>query len=285
MSYLKTLNTLAEYQQLLSSTPAKKLVVVDFHATWCQPCHAIAPKYQDLSSQHRHVTFAKVDVEANKETAQHAHVTAMPTFKFFKGGQQVAELKGADPRRLEELVLQFAGTPEESGSSLLNIQGHTDINEFITLNQIDCLNEKENHRVRSIFTKDDSYLESDVDEQLLISIPFNQAVKLHSLKLVAKDIKHAPKTIKLYVNRLNLGFDETESIQATQILELTENDYEENAFVPLRFVKFQIVTNLVVFVQDNLGDEDTTIIKELAFIGSPVETTKMDNLKKVASSS
>lgn len=64
-----------------------------------------------------------------------------------------------------------------------------DINKFITLNQIDCLNQQENHNVRNIFNdKDNMYLESDVDEQLLISIPFNQAVKIHSIKLVAKDI-------------------------------------------------------------------------------------------------
>ena len=63
-----------------------------------------------------------------------------------------------------------------------------DINEFVTLNQVDCLNQQENHGVRNIFNKDDPYLESDVDEQLLISIPFNQAVKVHSIKLVAKDI-------------------------------------------------------------------------------------------------
>lgn len=77
----------------------------------------------------------------------------------------------------------FANSSNSSNSIL-----KTDINEFITLNQVDCLNQQENHGVRNIFNKDDTYLESDVDEQLLISIPFNQAVKVHSIKLVAKDI-------------------------------------------------------------------------------------------------
>ncbi len=119
------------------------------------------------------------------------------------------------------MVKQHAGTPEESGSNYLNVQGHvseqlqvilpyffffyifvflnfsdnsfnlilkTDINEFITLNQVDCLNQQENHGVRNIFNRNDTYLESDVDEQLLISIPFNQSVKIHSLKIIAKDI-------------------------------------------------------------------------------------------------
>ncbi|CAG8485796.1 13660_t:CDS:2 [Ambispora gerdemannii] len=285
MAFFKTINTRAEYEELLSSAHPNKLVVVNFHATWCPSCLAISPVYQKLSTQYRHVAFARVDVDANKETTQLAGVTSMPTFKFFKGGNEILEVKGANQGALERHVKQYAGTPEESGYSLLTVQGHSDINEFITLNQIDCLNQQTSHHVRHIFTKDDSYLESDVDEQLLISIPFNQSVKLHSLKITANDIEHAPKTIKLYVNRINFGFDETDSIEETQTLELTEKDYEETSVIPLRFVKFQAVTNLVLFVQDNLGDEDTTIIKNLVFIGSPVETTKIENLKKMDESS
>jgi hypothetical protein len=56
------------------------------------------------------------------------------------------------------------------------------------VNQVDCLNQQEGHGVRNIFNNNETYLESDVDEQLLISVPFNQAVKIHSIKLVAKDI-------------------------------------------------------------------------------------------------
>jgi hypothetical protein len=193
-------------------------------------------------------------------------------------------LSGANPEELRRLVAQHAANAPQSGeSNSLNINGHSDINEFITLNQIDCLNQQENNNVRSVFKKDDAILESDVDEQLLISVPFNQSVKIHSIKLVIKDIAHAPKTIKLYANRLDLGFDETDSIEETQIIELSEKNYEKDggAIVPLRFVKFQSITNLVLFIVDNLGGEETTQIKELIFIGSPVETTKMENFKKI----
>jgi hypothetical protein len=205
----------------------------------------------------------------------------MPTFKFYKNGKEIANLIGANPRGLKSLIEQHAGAPEEGGSSSLNVQGHTDINEFVTLNQVDCLNQQEKNNVRNIFNNNDMYLESDVDEQLLISIPFNQAVKIHSIKLVAGDIEHAPKTIKIYSNRLNIGFDETDSIEETQCINLSKTDYEKNDIIPLRFVKFQNITNIALFVKDNLGDEETTIIKELRFIGSPVETTNMEQLKKI----
>ena len=139
------------------------------------------------------------------------------------------------------------------------------------LNQVNCLNQQ-GQNVNNIFKNDDSYLESDVDEQLIISVQFGQTVKIHSLKLVADDIgkyddtksmhiykqtsigynwfynstAHAPKTIKLYANRLNIGFDETNRIEATQVLTLSDKDYADNGLVPLRFVKFQSVNNITV---------------------------------------
>lgn len=59
--------------------------------------------------------------------------------------------------------------------------------------------------------------------------------------------EYALKTIKIYANRLNIGFDETDSIEKTQSINLSEKDYEENAIInPLRFVKFQIITNITV---------------------------------------
>lgn len=59
-------------------------------------------------------------------------------------------------------------------------------------------------------------------------------------------VGHAPKIIKLYMNRLSLGFDEAESVEETQLIELEEKDLAENAVVPLRFVKWQNVTSVVV---------------------------------------
>ena len=53
------------------------------------------------------------------------------------------------------------------------------------MNQVDCLNEKSSHPARHIFTTTDSTLESDVDEQIIFSLPFNQKVKVHSFKITA----------------------------------------------------------------------------------------------------
>lgn len=69
-------HTLA-FQELLKSQPKDKLTVVDFWATWCGPCKLIAPTFQTLSNEYRHVTFVKVDVDASQDIAKTYGVTAM----------------------------------------------------------------------------------------------------------------------------------------------------------------------------------------------------------------
>jgi thioredoxin 1 len=59
MSFAEPKN-LAEFNQLINQD---KLVVVDFHATWCGPCKLIAPKLAKFTEVYDNVVFAKVDVD------------------------------------------------------------------------------------------------------------------------------------------------------------------------------------------------------------------------------
>ncbi|RKP04537.1 PITH domain-containing protein, partial [Thamnocephalis sphaerospora] len=160
------------------------------------------------------------------------------------------------------------------------VAGQVDITHLVNKAQVDCLNQHGEHNVQQLFS-DQGHLESEVDPQLMIAVPFQQSVKLHSLKLIpVKDkLDQAPKTIKLYANQQSLGFDEANDVGATQQIELTEADFAEDVTVPLRFVKFQSVNNLVLFIESNQADdEDTpTLLSRLIFIGAPVDTTRMEN--------
>jgi len=280
---VKQFHTPEEYHEALNTAEPTKLVVIDFTATWCGPCKVIAPLFDKLAQDYPHVQFAKVDVDEAQAIATLAGVHAMPTFQFMKGGVKVDELRGARPKELKELVQKHSGSPPKTqeGASPSFPPGHEDLTEHITANQLDALNQKGGHDVRNILTRDASYLESDVDEQLIISVPFNQTVKLHSLQFVAASIDHAPKQVKLYVNRSTLGFDEVGSVEPTQVLELTKEDYADNKMIPLRFVKWQSVSSVVIFIENNLDETETTQLQQLVFIGQTVETTKMDDLKKV----
>ncbi|EDK47069.1 thioredoxin trx1 [Lodderomyces elongisporus] len=80
------------------------LVVVDFFATWCGPCKMIAPLLEKFSTQYTEVKFLKVDVDAVQELAQQYQVTSMPTLLFFKNGEVIEKVIGANPSAIKKAI-------------------------------------------------------------------------------------------------------------------------------------------------------------------------------------
>lgn len=57
----------------------------------------------------------------------------------------------------------------------------------------------------------------------------------------------APKVVKVFINLpRSMGFDDAERSEATQVLDLAEEDYKEEGLIPLRYVKFQNVQSVTV---------------------------------------
>ena len=81
-------------------------VLVDFHADWCGPCHAMAPTLESFAaSQAGHVLTLKLDTDANPMTAQRFTIRGIPTLIAFRGGQEIRRHVGvADRQTLERLV-------------------------------------------------------------------------------------------------------------------------------------------------------------------------------------
>ena len=79
-------------------------MIIDCFATWCGPCKVIAPKVVDMSKEFPNARFYKLDVDEVPDVAQELGVRAMPTFIFFKDGEKVDEVVGANPAKLKSTV-------------------------------------------------------------------------------------------------------------------------------------------------------------------------------------
>ena len=83
-----------------------KPYLVDFWATWCAPCLAIAPHVESLANEMAgKVGVGKLNIDDNPGTAGKFGVRSIPTLILFKGGKPVDQIVGAVPKaKLEEMI-------------------------------------------------------------------------------------------------------------------------------------------------------------------------------------
>src|SRR5690625_378391 len=71
-------------------------VLVDFWATWCGPCKMVSPVLEEIAAEKAgELTVAKLDVDANPETARTYQVVSIPTLILFADGEPVKRIVGA----------------------------------------------------------------------------------------------------------------------------------------------------------------------------------------------
>ncbi|GLT32706.1 hypothetical protein SLA2020_073520 [Shorea laevis] len=170
----------------------------------------------------------------------------------------------------------------ESASAIQ--RGQVDLLDFIDWSRVECLNQSSSHSLANAlkqgYREDDGLnLESDADEQLLIYIPFNQVVKLHSIVIKGPE-EEGPKTVKLFSNKEHMGFSNVNDFPPSDTAVLSPENLEGKPVV-LKYVKFQNVRSLTIFIEDNQSGSDITKVQKITLSGSTVETTDMKGLKKI----
>ena len=77
----------------------EKPLVVDFWATWCGPCRAIAPYIEELAKEYDgKIVVGKCDVEENDDIVMEFGVRNIPTILCFKNGEVVDRLVGGQSK-------------------------------------------------------------------------------------------------------------------------------------------------------------------------------------------
>ena len=231
------------------------------------------------------------------------------------------KIQGADPKQLSSAVRKLADEAVEEGADTSNSaissstspwvaaappKPYSNVTDQIDLQGLELLNFDDSlGTVRTLFdakrpssldggkkeASSKDWVESDTDDQLMLFIPFQSTLKVHSLQLtsvVAKSTEEEeqdeagdeeppvhPKTIQIYTNRPHiLGFEEADDIQPTQSITLEPKEWDAatgTATLELRFVKFQNVTSLVIYVVSGEDQDKKVRLDRVRIIGETGE--------------
>jgi len=243
---------------------------------------------------------------------------SLPTVILFESGKETQRFRGADVKGLTKLTERFAEITNTGWTRSPPARGYIDITNQVDMKGSELLNadtifggvstlfseEKPSGGTRHGKGKEAAatavtldWIESDTDAQLMLFVPFQSMIKLHSIEITSyakhdadddEDVPARPRRVELYTNRPhNLGFEEAEDTPAVQTVELTPASWRAEgggggtAVVETRFVKFQNVSSLVVFVVDAEHDAERTRIDRVRLVGELGEKKVMGKLQKV----
>lgn len=179
------------------------------------------------------MTFVKVNTEQQKDIAAAHTITSLPTFIVFRSGKLVDKVEGADPMQLQTMLQKLSQDVKNLGGEAGGSgggggggtwrgadlpRGYSDITDQIELQRSELLNyDPDTGGVRVLFdpskpsalsggkapAKKD-WIESDTDEQLLLFVPFQSMLKLHSIQVRYEHVPRlAPRLLTLTLAHLD----------------------------------------------------------------------------------
>lgn len=103
-----------EFRELVFE--ADQPVIVDFWASWCQPCIRMAPVFEAMAEKYPAVRFVKVDTDRASEIARLMKVKGLPTFALiWKGDVRDVFVGAQTPKQLEKHITRLIAISEGKG--------------------------------------------------------------------------------------------------------------------------------------------------------------------------
>lgn len=87
-------------------TDSRKIIVIDFFATWCGPCRQLSPYFEKWANTYRdNATFDKVDVDRDQMLAEEFEIEALPTVVILsEDSVELQRIVGFDPQGIEQAI-------------------------------------------------------------------------------------------------------------------------------------------------------------------------------------
>lgn len=104
MREIKAINA-DQYKEIIGSSNGK-VIIMEFYATWCNPCKMLAPVLEELNNKDENIDIYKVDVDENSKLADDLDIHSVPTILFYKNGEIKKALMGFQPLAMLEKAVE-----------------------------------------------------------------------------------------------------------------------------------------------------------------------------------
>lgn len=93
-----------EFKEIIAEDNSK-LLIMEFYASWCNPCKMLKPVLEELASKNDGVEAYKINVDKNSALADDLDIHSVPTLLFYRDGKIIKQLMGFQPLvSLENIV-------------------------------------------------------------------------------------------------------------------------------------------------------------------------------------